>query len=396
MNEKSLLGLVYSYILLRRGFKMAKLSKLIAITIMTVLGISVFAGVAMAMGDSRMNLHTVEVDLKGSMRLGWWVQTNTITVQQNFTAKVPMNITAGNLNATFEGFASISTKSIDFNGVIETANGTFTAEFEVPNTYSPALPRGVCGASGNLTLLISETTLPPPVQYECVQVAGRVTAFGNSNASGVLNANAKITNSTGENVSEAQVTWVPLSGPMPVISPWCLAGYSTGNYTYSFYSAVLINTTVVALNYSGYDFYVSGLWNVLNVTFSYSGTSYENFKTTTSYARLNATGELEVDGSTLNGKNFTLSITGFKNVTGSVERFVTNAKTILVGDVLNHGVVDIFDLVYVARHMGETPGAPTCGGLANFEDVERACVSGDFQVSIYDLVTVATQMGQTD
>lgn len=372
---------------------MTKLSKLVAVTIMALLGLSVFAGVAMAMGDSPRVLQTVEVDLTGSMRLGWWnIQTDNIAVQQNFTAKVPASITAGSYNATFEGFARISTQSIDFNGVIETENGTFTAEFEVPNAYTPALPTGECGALENLTLLISGTALPSPVQFECIRVAGRVTAFGNSNASGVLNANAKISNSTGGNVSEAQVTWVPLSGPMPVISPLWVDHNATGNYTYSFYTATLINTTVVALNYTGYDFYVSGLWNVLNVTCSFSGTSYENFKTATTYAKQNATGELEVSG---NGKNFTLSIAGFNSVTGPVNRFVTNAKTILEGDVLNHGIVDIFDLVYVARRIGETPGDPKFGGLSNFEDIEKANVNGGFQVDIYDLVTVATEIGQT-
>jgi len=399
MNEKSLLGVICIHILLKRGFRMAKLSKLVAATIVALLGISVFAGAAMAMSDYVIGLHTVQVDLTGYMLLGWWnVQTDNITVQQNFTANVPTNITAGSLNAGFEGFARISTQSIEFNGVIGTKNGTFAADFEANNTYtSHTLPTGECGALGTLTLLISATALPPPVQYECVQVAGRVTAFGSSNASGVLNANARITNTTGENMSEAQVTWIPLSGPLPVISPGWVNNHATGSYNYSFYSATLINTTIVALNYTGYDFYVSGLWDVLNVTFSYTGASYQNFKTATSYVRQNATGTLEVYGSgpSLTGKNFTLSIAGFDNVTGPVDRFVINAKTILEGDVLNHGVVDIFDLVYVARRIGETPGDPKSGGLANFEEVQKACVTGDFQVSIYDLVTVATEIGQT-
>ena len=136
---------------------------------------------------------------------------------------------------------------------------------------------------------------------------------------------------------------------------------ATGNFTYSFYIAQLISTTVIALNYSGNDFYVSGLWNVLNVTFSFhSGANYEDFGRTKSYVGQNATGVLEVYG---NGKNFTVSIAGFDKVTGSVERFVIHGKTILEGDVLNHGVVDIYDLVYVARRIGVTPGDPRWGGL---------------------------------
>jgi hypothetical protein len=380
--------------LLKRGLRMTKTSKLVAIAIMGLLCVSVFAGSAIAMEDFGRGLHplhSVEVDLAGSMRLEWYQQTDNITIEKNFTAKVPVEITAGKYDATFKGFARVDEGNIEFNGAIATENGTFMAEFAVPNKYNiptPSVPMGMCRALGNLTLEIIEIAPIPPFQYEYIQVVGRVTDYGSSPASGILNANAKISNSTIDpagNVSQAHVFWIPLSGEIP--HPW-----EVGNFTYSFYKARLINTTKIALNYSGNDFYISGLWNVMNVTFSYYGINDQNFQKTESYVRQNATGELKVYG---NWMNFTLSIAGFDDVKGSIKHFVTHAKVILDGDVLGHGRVDIYDLVHVARLIGSTAGAPQCGGISGFENVESADVNFDFQVDVYDLVTVATQIGQT-
>jgi hypothetical protein len=370
----------------KRGPRMKKTNRLVPIAIIALLGVFVFAGSGTVSGDYDRGYHTARINLTGSMRLQWYHEAFDITVAQNFTANVPPGITTGTYNGTFGGVARVDEDSIGFNGVIMTENGTFPAGFKVPvDGYNG--PTGVCGASGNLTLAIPWTTAPPGTYaYELIQVVGRVTGYGNSPALGNLNANAKISNSTvGENVSTAHVFWVPISGPMPHPD-------TAGNFTYSFYAARLINTTTLALNYSGYDFYLNGTWNILNVTFSYSGVNHEDFQKTESYARQNATGELKVYG---NWMNFTLSISGFEDVKGSVNHFVRHAKAILEGDVLGHGRVDIYDLVYVARRIGSTPGAPQSGGLSNFEDVESADVNFDFHVDIYDLVTVATQIGQT-
>jgi hypothetical protein len=368
---------------------MAKLNNLVAIAIIALLSLSVFAASSGAMGD--LNLHTVQVNLTGSMQLGWYVQTESITIQQNFTARVPENITAGTYKATFQGFARIDKDNIDFSGAIATENGTFMAEFDVPNTYT--LPLGFCGATGQLVLVISETSLPPPFAYEWIRLVGHVTNYGNSPAAGCLQANVKIANSTigtCENVSRVHVTWIPLGSVPPTSTlwhPWNI----TGNFTYSYYSATLINATTTTLNYSGNDLYISGLWTVLNVTWTFSGINWNDFQTSTSYVRQNATGQLEVYGG---WKNFTLSITGFDDVKGSVVLLAIRAATFLEGDVLGHGTVDIYDLVYVARYIGAVPGDPRWGGLSNFESVAKADVNNEGCVNIYDLVTVAAQMGQ--
>ena len=384
---------------------MEKLSKFVGISIMALLCIAAIGSTAV-MADSTGPVHPVLVELTGVMQLGWFVQTDSITVAANFTANVPLNITAGTYNATFQGFARVSENYVDFNGVIETENGTFLADFEVPNSYT--VPTGECGASGILTLQISDITTTPP-QFEYIQLVGHVTDYNYTPAFGWLSANAKIsTNSTigqTENMANAQAVWEPLS---PSILPlWNVSAVATGNFTYSFYAARLINTTMVALNYSGYDVYIQGLWTVLNVTFTFSGIHWVNFTESESCVAQNVTGELMVNGNwgptgpsaslcRTSAGNFTLSLAGFDDVTGSVDQFVLHARAILDGDVLGHGVVDIYDLVYIARNIGSIAGSPQLGGLQSFEGIEKADLNGDFHVDIYDLVTAASQFGQTD
>jgi hypothetical protein len=369
---------------------MAKLSSLVAVTIIALLSISVLASISQA--DFNQSFYIGEVNATGTMQLGWFVQTDSINVTANFTARIPTEIVPGTYNATFQGFARVSEDSIDFNGAMMTVNGTFAAEFEVPNTYT--LPKGICGATGELVLVITQTVLPPPVTFEFITVVGHVTDFGSSPAMGCLQADAKIVNSTSstaQNESQAHVTWMPI-GSIPPISPIWFPWNFTGNYTYSYYSATLINATDTELNYSGNDLYIAGIWSVLNVTFSFTGMNWTDWQTSTSYLKQNETGTLEVYGG---WKNFTLSITGFDDVVGVVDRVCIRAGAFLDGDVLGHGVVDIYDLVYVARYMGAVPGDPRYGGLSNFASVSKADVNGDGSVDIYDLVTVASQMGQT-
>lgn len=385
---------------------MAKLSKFFVISIMALLCITAIGSVTV-MGNLAKPINTVQVQLTGAMRLGWYVQTYNITVAANFTANVPPTITGGTYNATFQGFARVGVNNIEFNGVIETENGTFTADFIVPN--SATIPTGVCGASGILVLEIAEITPTPPIQCEYVQVAGRVSDYGNTSAFGMLSANAKFTNTTAgliNNVTNANVCWAPLS---PSILPmWKIAPNATGNVTYSFYAARLLNTTMAALNYSGNNLYIAGIWSVLNITYTYSGVNWCNFNASESSVAQNVTGVLEINGTwgpTANpgasipcrtsAGNFTLKLTGFNDVTGIVNQFVLHARGVLDGDVLNHGVVDIYDLVYIAKCVGTTAGSPQSGGLQNFESIEKADINFDFHVDIYDLVTVATEIGQT-
>jgi hypothetical protein len=352
------------------------------------------AGSALPMEDR----YTAKVSLTGTIQLGWYNWTsktfetyNLTSIEANFTAMVPTEIIPGNYNnATFKGYARVDNDSIEFHGDIQ-ANATcprFMVSFTVPNNW-PKVPMGTFEACGTVETTITKTTLPS-LQYTWVHVVGPVTHYGNETAKGWLNAHAMITNVT--QLAKAHVFWMPR--PNVTNTPGHVP--ESSNFTYSFYYANLINTSIVSVNKTGYDLYVKGLWRVYNVTFIYSGQHFEHQeKENVTLVIQNATGELKVSA-----LNFTISIAGFEDVKGLVWRLDIWHRAIpewsLEGDVSGpngqpDGKVDIFDLVAVAKHIGETPGLGQ--GSHDVQEVERYDVNSDFQIDVYSLVTVANEIG---
>jgi hypothetical protein len=338
---------------------------------------------------------TSKVSLTGTIQLGWYNWTtssfetfNASSIEANFTAAVPPVIAPGQYNnATFEGYARVDQTSVEFFGDIQ-VNSTsprFMVSFIVPNNW-PEVPIGTLEAYGTVETTITKTTLPS-LQYTLVHLVGPVTKYGSENATGWINADGMITNVT--QAAKAHVFWMPTPKITPGPTP------KSTNFTYSFYAASLINASTVSLNYTGYEFYVSGTWKVYNVTFTYYGQQFKQFKENVTVVAQNATGDLAVSS-----LNFTVSIAGFDKVNGSVWRLDIYHATVpewnLEGDVtgpngLPQGKVTLYDLVAVAKHIGETPG---CGqGSCNLQEVEQYDVNFDFQVDVYSLVTVASEMG---
>jgi hypothetical protein len=348
------------------------------------------AGFASAGPPPMQGSYTAKVYLTGTMQSGWYNWTsrtfetyNLSGIEANFTATVLAEITPGTYtNATFEGYARVDNSSVEFYGDIR-ANATcprFMVTFTVPNNW-PNVPKAALEARGTVETTITKTTLPH-LTYTWVSVVGWVTQYGNENATGWLNAQATITNVT--ELAKVHVAWMPKPSIKPGPTP------KSTNFTYSFYAASLINTTVAALNHTGYDFYVSGLWTVYNVTFTYSGQRFDHCNESVTVVKQNATGDLAVSGP-ISDLNFTVSIASFNDVNGSVQRMVISHRRILDGDFTGKGYVDIFDLVTLAHHIGETPGFGQ--GLDNLRDVETYDLNFDFHIDIYTLVTVANEIG---
>jgi len=376
---------------------MTKINRIIALATVALLCISVFAAIATADRDGTLPaVHPILVNLTGNINLVWWSTTTTIPVAQNFTAIAPITITPGQYDAKFYGWARIDQFDISFNGMIMTANGTFPAAFEIFNPGNLSSPElgGECAAWGNVTILVSDVTPPPPPIFRYVQLSGRVTDWNGTNATGCMTARVGITNSNvtatpanepspvcvARNTSDIRVSWSPWVPPvaMPV---------NPVNWNFSFYTARIVNTTSILLNDSGNDLTVSGFWDVVNITTSAVGNTTD-FAQNIQYIKSSSTGTFTVSG---NWTTFTLNIAGFGEVSGPVLKVRTDASRILQGDIFGKGYVDIYDLVYVAKRLGQTPT-----GTSNFEDVEKADVNGNFhQIDIYDLVTVATEIGQT-
>ncbi len=224
------------------------------------------------------------------------------------------------------------------------------------------------------------------IQQTWVQVFGQVMKFGSNVAYGWLSAHAKMQtiNATSAEWAHAHAFWTTsLVTPMK-LGEHCRPGLE--NFTFSFYFARLVCASAVALNYSGYDFYISGLWDAYNVTFVYYPNEDgefdgENFNFTMEPLATNATGELRVMNS---WSTFELSISGVDLVSGSVFHYFVGHVEIEMGDVTGEGEVNIHDLVHVAHAYGCKPGFKGFNFDMDF--------NGDFEIDVGDLATVAANI----
>lgn len=160
------------------------------------------------------------------------------------------------------------------------------------------------------------------------------------------------------------------------------------NFTLTHYSARLVNLTDVAFNYSGYDFYISGLWNVIKITTTFTVIQKEdktlntNFNRTFESVAINASGEL---GVLLYPEfQFELNIKDVGKLTGAVIFWFIRHIEIKVCDVDDDGKVDIIDLVRVARRYRTAPG------MFNYD--QKFDFNFDDVIDIGDLTTVAANI----
>jgi len=224
------------------------------------------------------------------------------------------------------------------------------------------------------------------IQQTWVQVFGLVEMFGSERAYGLLSAHAKMQtiNATSAEWAHAHALWTTSPVTPLELGEHCRSGLE--NFTFSFYFARLVSASTVALNYSGYDFYIGGLWDAYNVTFVYYPNEEgefdgENFNFTMEPLAINATGELRVIN---NWSTFELSISGVDLVSGSVFRCFVGHVEIKMGDVTGEGEVNIHDLVHVAHAYGCKPGFKGFNFDMDF--------NGDFEIDVGDLATVAANI----
>jgi len=152
--------------------------------------------------------------------------------------------------------------------------------------------------------------------------------------------------------------------------------------TYSFYAVRLTNASIVELDYSGCDFYVSGTWDVYNITW-------------VNYNHKNATWTLQVmvddgDGTLCvsdTWKNFTIAINGIEPIDGRVIVHILKTKRpIPQGDVNWDHKVNIVDVAAVGKAYGAVPGT------LHF-DFELD-LDSNFQINIVDIAIVTKDFGK--
>jgi hypothetical protein len=218
-----------------------------------------------------------------------------------------------------------------------------------------------------LVTSLALTSFPTFAQTESTYVAmdGYVESYGEELAYGWLGALAEI-----DQWAEVDIFWSMenLSLELPA--------------NYSFYAATLVNTETVKLNYTGKDFYVSGRWDVWNVTFYYDETG--NYSYTAELIVDDGPGELNV----LNGwAVFTVNIIGIQSIAGVVAHSYVGSVKVPIGDLNWDHIINIHDLFYIAKAYEDTPGM---GRYAFNIDLNH-----DFKIDIIDLTTIAANLGKS-
>jgi hypothetical protein len=157
------------------------------------------------------------------------------------------------------------------------------------------------------------------------------------------------------------------------------------NFTFSFYAAKLVETSLVGLNSSGYNFYILGKWNVVNITTSIlvdENGALISFTRTFEPIVINATGGLGVFFANL--WRFDLKIDGIGWLSGFLTGGGYYYKEIKICDINDDGKVDLIDLVSVAKRYRTIPG------LWNYNYTMD--LNYDNKIDIGDLTTVAANM----
>jgi len=170
----------------------------------------------------------------------------------------------------------------------------------------------------------------------------------------------------------------------------------TENLTFSFYIAHIVpRTEMVRFNYSGYVFYISGLWDVAKITTSIyvNGTgAIINVTKVFEPILTNATGEFHMlPHPPMMPAPFELAIEGIPVLKGFVIFWRICYVEIKICDVTGEqgepdGKVDIVDLVRVAKAYKAVPGTPKYSIDIDFDF--------NFEIDTGDLTTVGANIDQ--
>lgn len=147
-----------------------------------------------------------------------------------------------------------------------------------------------------------------------------------------------------------------MTAPIPIVP-----GEPGSPMIFSFYLARLVNASIVALDFTDrmnitHDFFVAGIWNVLNVTFVFQNLTFF----WVSEPMVNrGPGILAVDPDPVNGTPwalFTLAIKDLLPVRGLVLFHRIKTVEIPEGDINLDSKIDGRDIAAVAKSYGTMPG----------------------------------------
>jgi hypothetical protein len=224
-------------------------------------------------------------------------------------------------------------------------------------------------------------------QQSFIRVVGVATEWGTADVNGALNAQTRtivLNDTSTRQGSSATAIWT--TNTTRAIN----AVRAKENFTYTFYTARLVEANVSALDVDGSDFFMNGTWNVWQINSEFTVitngagdiVSFHRDQDGVALA-MKAYGELKV---TNNWANFTLTIDGVDQLSGvvRVQRITTRMfNPFKVND--NSGTtVTTADLASVARAYGAMPG------WGNYD--QGMDYNFDYRIDVTDLATCAANV----
>jgi hypothetical protein len=225
-------------------------------------------------------------------------------------------------------------------------------------------------------------------QQNFIRVDGAVTKWGTTNVTGSMEAQSRtvVINSTNSKTgSSATAIWTT-NTTRPIS-----AYRSKENFTYTYYTANLVNASISSLNVTGYSFFLNGTWNVFNITTTFT-VNTDATGNVVSYNRnqnavalsTKAYGELKIAS---NARNFTLSINGVNPLTGPVhvQRITTKSfNPFRINNDDSTNIVTKADVSTIVSSYGSSPG------WGNYD--QRMDYNFNGKIDVTDLATAAANV----
>ena len=225
------------------------------------------------------------------------------------------------------------------------------------------------------------------LQTSFVRFNGVINEWGTTEVNGTLQAQARtivINQSDVRQGSSVTAIWTTNnSRPIEALR-------TRENFTYTFYTAKLVDASESALNVEGNDFVLTGNWTVYEVTANITVitnadgdiVSFHNSQDATALAT-KASGDLNV---TDNWSNFTLNIEGVDQLSGTVhaQRTTTRMFNPFKINDDDSDTVTTTDLASVVHAYGAMPG------WGNYD--QRMDYNFNYKVDICDLSTAAANV----
>ncbi|MCW4005495.1 MAG: hypothetical protein NWF04_02690 [Candidatus Bathyarchaeota archaeon] len=220
-----------------------------------------------------------------------------------------------------------------------------------------------------------------------VRLTGVITEWGTTEVTGSVTAQSRtvvVDTTNARQGSTATAVWTTSdSRPIDALR-------TAENFTYTFYSARLVNAGEVSLDTDGYASLLTGEWNVFEMTTAFTVitdadgniVSFDRNQHADALAT-NVYGELAVAE---NGNTFTLNITGIDQLSGTVRmHHITNRlfNPFKLGDDTSTAVTPT-ELATMAHAYGAMPG------WGNYD--QSMDYNFDYKIGICDITTAAANM----